>query len=73
MGPNIKDDQDLLFDMIINTYRVLNSTHPDLPSGCWLCYDIKPPPHYEGIAVPEVTVQPKTTQLADGSKKETPD
>ena len=72
VGPSIKDEQDPLFNMIINSYRVLNSTRPDLTSSCWLCYDIKPP-YYEGIAVPEVTVQPKTTQLADGSKKETPD
>ena len=71
-GPSIKDEQDPLFNMIINSYRVLNSTRPDLTSSCWLCYDIKPP-YYEGIAVPEVTVQPKTTQLADGSRKETPD
>ena len=50
-GPNIKDDQDPLFNMIINSYRVLNSTRLDLTSSCWLCYDIKPP-YYEGIAVP---------------------
>ena len=48
--PNIKDDQDPLFEMIVSTYRVLNSTRPDLTDGCWLCYDIKPP-YYEGIAV----------------------
>ena len=51
MGPSIKDEQDPLFNMIINSYRVLNSTRPDLTSSCWLCYDIKPP-YYEGIAVP---------------------
>ena len=72
VGPSIKDEQDPLFNMIINSYQVLNFTRPDLTSSCWLCYDIKPP-YYEGIAVPEVTVQPKTTQLADGSGKETPD
>ena len=56
MGPNIKDDQDPLFNMIINTYRVLNSTRPDLTSSCWLSYDIKPP-YYEGIAVPGIYIQ----------------
>lgn len=30
MGPNIKDDQDPLFNMIINTHRVLNPTRLDL-------------------------------------------
>ena len=56
MGPNIKDDQDPLFNMVINTYRVLNSTRLDLTSSCWLCYDIKPP-YNEGIAVPGNYIQ----------------
>ena len=48
--PNVKDDQDLLLDMTVSAYRVLDSTRPDPTDGCWLCYDIKPP-YYEGIAV----------------------
>ena len=54
--PNIKDDQDPLFDMIINTYRVLNSPRPGLTRSCWLYYDIKPP-YNEGIAVPGNYIQ----------------
>ena len=57
-GPNIKDDQDPLFNMIINSYRVLNSTRLDLTGSCWLCYDIKPP-YYKGIAVLGVYIQTK--------------
>ena len=56
MGPNIKDDQDPLFNMIINTYRVLNSPRPGLTRSCWLYYDIKPP-YNEGIAVPGNYIQ----------------
>ena len=68
MGPNIKDDQDPLFNMIINTYRVLNSTCPDLTSSCWLCYDIKPP-YYEGIAVPGVYIQTKNHRACRWQQK----
>ena len=67
-GPNIKDDQDPLFNMIINSYRVLNSTRLDLTGSCWLCYDIKPP-YYEGIAVPGVYIQTKNHKVCQWQQK----
>ena len=33
--PNVKDDQDLLLDMTVSAYRVLDSTRPDPTDGCW--------------------------------------
>ena len=54
--------------MIINSYRVLNSTCPDLTSSCWLCYDIKPP-YYEGIAVPGVYIQTKNHKVCQWQQK----
>ena len=56
--PDVKDDQDLLLDMTVSAYRVLDSTRPDPTDGCWLCYDIKPP-YSEGIAVPGNYIQTK--------------
>ena len=67
-GPNIKDDQDPLFNMIINSYRVLNSTCLDLTGSCWLCYDIKPL-YYEGIAVPGVYIQIKNHKACRWQQK----
>ncbi|KAF0877641.1 ENV2 protein, partial [Crocuta crocuta] len=34
---------------MVHTFKVLNSTRPDLTESCWLCYNPKPP-YYEGIA-----------------------
>ena len=67
-GPNIKDDQDPLFNMIINTYQVLNSTRPDLTSSCWLCYDIRPP-YYEGIAFLGIYIQTRDHRACQWQQK----
>lgn len=69
--PNIKDDQDPIFDMIVSTYRGLNSTHPDLTSSCWLCYGIKPP-YYEGMAVlgNYIQTRPQCLPMAAKSRRQ---
>ena len=54
--------------MVISSYRVLNSTRPDLTGSCWLCYDIKPP-YYEGIAVPGVYIQTKNHKVCQWQQK----
>ena len=54
--------------MMINTYRVLNSTRPDLTSSCWLCYDIRPP-YYEGIAFLGIYIQTRDHRACQWQQK----
>lgn len=38
-----------LWELMLETYRFLNATQPNLTQSCWLCYGMQPP-YYEAVA-----------------------
>lgn len=34
---------DHLWDLVVSTFQVLNASHPNLTTDCWLCLDVQLP------------------------------